>query len=134
MLFSFVAILGRLNGPSSPNVAGRPSAESIGAADFSLNKIRVLVGIAAAVAITGTCNRSEGHGCGAHVGVGLHRRAYLVNFIDRQLTSAFPYKHSVVFLSRHSFSPFSFFLHSLAPDPHITDKTYLRPSRPWAGV
>jgi hypothetical protein len=104
-----------MSGPSSSQGGLAAHQQEPWAAEFSLNKIRVLVGIAAAVAITGTCNRSEGHGCSAHIGMGLHRGAHLVNFVDGQLTSAFPYKYSVVFLSRHKFFLLCFFkLHPLA--------------------
>jgi len=98
----------------------------IGAAEFSLNEIRVLVGIAATIAIAGACSRSGSHDGGTHIGVGLHRGAYLVNFIDGQLTSAFPHKYSVFFLSQHNFSPL--FL-VIAACPQITDRMCLRLSR-----
>jgi hypothetical protein len=117
-----------LIGPSSPKGCWAAFSKQHQAAKFSLNEIRVFVGIAATVAITGTCNRSEGHGCGAHVGVSLHGSAHLIDFVDRQLTSAFPYKYSVVFLSRHSFSPLVF-NYIVCPAPQITDKTCLRPIR-----
>jgi hypothetical protein len=111
-----------------------PVSKEHGATSSQLNEIRVLVGIAATIAIARACNRSEGHGCGTHIRVGLHRGAYLVDFIDGQLTSAFPHKYSVFFLSRHMFSPLFFLLHPLDLAHPITGRTYPRPNRLWAGV
>jgi hypothetical protein len=106
--FLLFAILGPLMGPSSSKGINLAALQQgIETAGVLLNEIRVPVSIAAAVAVTGASCGCGGHNCSANVGVA-HGCAYLVNFIDRQLTSAFPRKHSVVILSRHCFSPFLF--------------------------
>jgi hypothetical protein len=109
------------------DLSGRPLSRR---PDFQLNEIRVLVSVAAAVAIAGACSRGSSHDGCAHIGVGLHGSAYLIDFIDCQLTSTFPRKHSVVFLSRHVFSPFYFcYIRLPALLLRFTDKMCLRLSR-----
>jgi hypothetical protein len=85
-----------------------PISKNIDAAGFSLNKISVPVGIAAAVAIAWTGNSGSSHDGRAYIRVGLHGSADLIDFINRQLTSAGTRQDSVVFLSRHTFFSFSF--------------------------
>jgi hypothetical protein len=70
----------------------------------------ILIGIAAAVAVARAGRSSRGHDGGAYIGVGLHGRTHLIDFIDRQLASACAREYSVVFLSRHIFFSFSFLL------------------------
>jgi hypothetical protein len=72
------------------------------------------VGIAAAIAIAGARSRGGSHDGGAHIGVGLHGSAYLIDFIQCEFPRSETGQYSVVFLSRHSYSPFCFLLHSLA--------------------
>jgi hypothetical protein len=99
-----------LDGPKlfKKRLAGRPSAKNIDAGGFSLNEISVPVSIAAAVAIAWTGNSGGSHDGRAYIGVGLHGSADLIDFINRQLTSAGTRQDSVVFLSRHTFFSFSF--------------------------
>jgi hypothetical protein len=104
---------GSVDGPKlfkSVCVAARQ--QGIEAARFSLNEIRVFVCIAAAIAVAGASNSRRSHDGGTDIGVGLHGSAHLIDFIDRQLTSAFPRKYSVVFLSRHTWFSFFFFVTS----------------------
>jgi hypothetical protein len=109
-------------------------SKNIDAAGFSLNEISVPVGIAAAVAIAWTGNSGGSHDGRAHIGVGLHGSADLINFINRQLTSAGTRQDSVVFLSRHTFSPFLFVTSARLPSSFVVDTQCLHQSRPKAVV
>jgi hypothetical protein len=114
ILFSFFAILGPFYGPKlfkGINLAALQ--QSIEAGQSLLNEIGVFVGIAAAVAIARACDRSEGHGCGTHIGVA-HGSAHLLDFIHGEFPRSKAGKYSGVFWSRHWLSPFYFLLHSLA--------------------
>jgi hypothetical protein len=106
ILFSFFAILGPLTGPSFSKGANLAALQQgIEAGRSLLNEIGVLVSVAAAVAIARACDRSEGHGCGAHVGVA-HGSTHLLDFIHGEFPRSETDKYSVVFLSRHWLSPF----------------------------
>jgi len=107
MLSPFV-ILGPLNGPKlfKRVLPGRPSAGASGRPVFQLNKMSILIGIAAAVAVTRSGNSGGSHDGRAYIGVGLHGRTHLIDFIDRQLASTCAREYSVVFLSRHTFFSF----------------------------
>src|SRR5258708_5129061 len=90
-----------------------PVSRSIEAAGSSLNKMSIFVGIAASIAITRSGNSGGSHDGRAYIGVGLHGRTHLIDFIDRQLASTCAREYSVVFLSRHTFFSFSFFVTSV---------------------
>jgi len=112
-----------------------PVSRSIEAAGSSLNKMSIFVGIAASIAVAMSGNSGGSHDGRAYIGVGLHGRTHLIDFIDRQLASTCAREYSVVFLSRHTFSPFRFLLHPLAcPHPRFKDTQCLRQSRLWAGA
>jgi hypothetical protein len=68
--------------------------------------------ITATVAIARAGNSGSSHDGSADISMGLHGRAYLIDFIDRQLPCSCAYQYSVV-LSRHFFS-FCFLLHLFA--------------------
>jgi len=89
-----------------------PVSRSIEAAGSSLNKMSIFVGIAASIAVARSGNSGGSHDGRAYIGVGLHGRTHLIDFIDRQLASACAREYSVVFLSRHTFFSFSFFVTS----------------------
>jgi hypothetical protein len=61
------------------------------------------VRITATVAIARAGSSGGSHDGGADIGMGLHGRAYLINFIDCQFTSARPCEDPVVVLFEHYF-------------------------------
>jgi hypothetical protein len=109
----------------SKRFVGPPVSKERRATSFSLNEIRVSVSVAAAVAVTGAGHGGGGYHGSANVGVA-HGSAHLVDFINSEFPRSETGKYSVVFLSRHLFSPFYLLLHSLAQLLRFTDKTCLR--------
>jgi len=111
--------------------------------DHQLSQLREMLGqaldgkklSAASIAVARSGNSGGSHDGRAYIGVGLHGRIHLIDFIDRQLASACAREYSVVFLSRHTFFSFSFFVTSARlPASRFKDTQCLRQSRLWAGA